>query len=382
MVKEENVSITSWRGIACILVMLHHFFSPSVLWTGIDIHSSTGIFSKSYLWVDFFFMISGFIFTYVYEDQFITRQSRVEYFKFIAARAARLYPLHLTIIAAFILLELYKLATAQDAFSGAFSFKYLLMNATFTQAFSFNIFLAPWNGPSWSICAEWWSYLCLPFIIRFYVSVANKGNLKCFLTYATSAIIIFSYLYFICAYYPNGNLDVAGIPGTLRCFLLVCLGVMTFKVAPFLPEKLKLATLPLGIIWVSLSLHFEVYDLIIFPGFLAILLGSNSKGLINKVLSQPLFIKIGNLSFSLYMVHFWVLYLMHNLTKDSGVTLFNGQTVAEISSSLLIYFGISIPLAVLLYNRIEVPFRSKVKKQLNKIVSKKFARTQSSRFAT
>src|ERR1700722_18830107 len=55
--------------------------------------------AKGYLWVEFFFALSGFVLTYVYGSRagefwrgFGT------YFEFLKARLARLYPLHLAML--------------------------------------------------------------------------------------------------------------------------------------------------------------------------------------------------------------------------------------------------------------------------------------------
>lgn len=61
-------SLTAFRGIAAITVVVYHFsggFLPE-LRPG----DYTAFFSRSYLWVDFFFLLSGFVLAHSYADKF------------------------------------------------------------------------------------------------------------------------------------------------------------------------------------------------------------------------------------------------------------------------------------------------------------------------
>ena len=69
--------------------------------------------SKGYLWVEFFFALSGFVLTHVYGAR-VTELWRAQgYFSFLRARLARLYPLHL-----FMLLTVLALAHLFPWFTG------------------------------------------------------------------------------------------------------------------------------------------------------------------------------------------------------------------------------------------------------------------------
>lgn len=65
---------------------------------------------KGYLWVDFFFILSGFVMAYVYDIENTKRYSMHDAMHYLIARIARIYPLHLITLAAtvsfFILLAL------------------------------------------------------------------------------------------------------------------------------------------------------------------------------------------------------------------------------------------------------------------------------------
>ncbi|MCP4105608.1 MAG: acyltransferase [Desulfobacteraceae bacterium] len=70
-VKEEIIPLTTLRGIAAILVVVFHVSFN--FGTNFDVATWTKFFRKGYLWVDFFFILSGFIIMYtgilsVYSD--------------------------------------------------------------------------------------------------------------------------------------------------------------------------------------------------------------------------------------------------------------------------------------------------------------------------
>ena len=85
-------NLTPLRGLAAILVAVFHFemaigrFVPA---------GTTMFFEKSYLMVDLFFVLSGFIMLHVYGRAFDGVLQRGQLRHFLVARFARTYPLHL-----------------------------------------------------------------------------------------------------------------------------------------------------------------------------------------------------------------------------------------------------------------------------------------------
>jgi len=108
--------------------------------------------------VGVFFVLSGFILSYVYADKFASHS--IGYGKFMFARISRVYPLHLvtllvygTLGAAGLLLLL-----PQD---NHYTF---ILNLGLLQAWGFTD-LVSWNEPAWSISTELFAYLLFPFLI-------------------------------------------------------------------------------------------------------------------------------------------------------------------------------------------------------------------------
>ena len=84
-------TLTPLRGIAAVLVVLFHsqiFFYPLAgSWAG-------SFLARGWLWVDFFFVLSGFILCHVYGEAFRDGIRRPVYLAYLRARFARVYPLH------------------------------------------------------------------------------------------------------------------------------------------------------------------------------------------------------------------------------------------------------------------------------------------------
>src|SRR5467141_5130938 len=98
---ERFVVLDSWRGIAACLVALFHLEAYSHL-----VHShlhGVPFLSNSWLFVDFFFVLSGFVIAANYQQRLL---DGFGVGRFLFLRLGRLYPLHFTMLALFIGCEL------------------------------------------------------------------------------------------------------------------------------------------------------------------------------------------------------------------------------------------------------------------------------------
>src|SRR5690606_23543198 len=125
---------------------------------------------KGYLAVDLFFMLSGFVLTHVYHAEFV-RFDPGRYRDFLAARVARLYPLHLLVLFAFVatavagrLFEFIQTGHFEELpLEGAHSVLAILANLVMLQGLDAGEL--SWNYPSWSISVEFFAYLLFPLAI-------------------------------------------------------------------------------------------------------------------------------------------------------------------------------------------------------------------------
>ncbi len=135
--------------------------------------------AKGYLWVEFFFTLSGFVLTYVYAARVREFWRGRAYFTFLKARLARLYPLHIAML--FVILAMVvtlRWLAARGGYVSIYDEPYHPINTLPT--FIANLFLVQawnifpylsWNGASWFVSVEF--LLCLLFPV--YLVLARGG---------------------------------------------------------------------------------------------------------------------------------------------------------------------------------------------------------------
>jgi peptidoglycan/LPS O-acetylase OafA/YrhL len=169
-------ALESWRGIAACLVALFHLDAYSHLY-------EVPFLRNSWLFVDFFFVLSGFIIAATYQERL---RGGFGVGQFILLRLGRVYPLHFVMLALFVVFALLKVL-ARALIPGSESADPLapfsspagapdtiLANVLLVHSLHLFDFLT-WNPPSWSISTEFYTYilfaLCL-IVLRRYAWIA------------------------------------------------------------------------------------------------------------------------------------------------------------------------------------------------------------------
>ncbi|HEX8193145.1 MAG TPA: acyltransferase [Allosphingosinicella sp.] len=157
--KADLPALTGLRGVAAWFVVLYHIrvsAGPQVP------PEALAVLAKGYLAVDLFFMLSGFVLWLNYADR-LRAQGLAAAPLFLARRLARIWPLHLFILAgaiafAGLLQALGKINPATYPWAELPLHVLLVQNWGFTGALT-------WNVPAWSISCEWAAYLLFPFLV-------------------------------------------------------------------------------------------------------------------------------------------------------------------------------------------------------------------------
>lgn len=140
--------------------------------------------AKGYLWVEFFFALSGFILVHVYGRQPSSiptspQGGGFKYFDFLKARLARLYPLHLFMLLAMLALIVgLRWLASIGGYVSIYDLPYhpintlpsFILNLLLVQAWNVLPYLT-WNGASWFVSVEF--LLCLLFPL--YLAVSRGG---------------------------------------------------------------------------------------------------------------------------------------------------------------------------------------------------------------
>jgi peptidoglycan/LPS O-acetylase OafA/YrhL len=168
----ELPALTSLRGLAALTVLLYHSSSLAIAYVDREYAGNTllWIWSRGYLAVDLFFMLSGFVLTHVYRGHLADARSGRAVSKFLWARFSRIYPASIFTTAVFVLAS----AVKGLPFPPGVSFTEQLIASLF-------LMQVPWldtvviNAPSWSISAEFYAYLLFlviaPMICRARIGV-------------------------------------------------------------------------------------------------------------------------------------------------------------------------------------------------------------------
>ncbi|NML06012.1 acyltransferase [Sphingomonas sp. G-3-2-10] len=152
----ELRALTSVRGIAAWLVVLYHI---RLSIDGLPA-PALAFFAKGYLAVDFFFLLSGFVIWLSYADR-IRDGGLAAIPEFLKRRIARIWPLHIFVLAGGVALALLLAATGREA--AHFPFAELPLHVVLLQNWGFTDTLS-WNDPAWSISCELGAYLVFPFL--------------------------------------------------------------------------------------------------------------------------------------------------------------------------------------------------------------------------
>jgi peptidoglycan/LPS O-acetylase OafA/YrhL len=148
--KRSFVTLDGLRGIAAFAIVTRHakiYFESVSVNPDINISSYTiGPFFESYLAVDFFFVLSGFVLAHAYGERLTGKMSAIDFMK---VRIVRLYPLYF--VALIWSVPLIVLTLFSNGFTTAFNFMFALM---FLPSAASMTVLYPFNEPAWSLFYE------------------------------------------------------------------------------------------------------------------------------------------------------------------------------------------------------------------------------------
>jgi peptidoglycan/LPS O-acetylase OafA/YrhL len=213
--------LDSWRGVAALLVAIFHLNVFSVIY-------SLEFIRNGYLFVDFFFVLSGFVITHSYADRLGTLEGVGT---FALRRLGRLWPLHVVVLLAFVIVEGAKAVSAARGasfyyppFTGPTSLHSILTNLAFAQSFGIERQLT-WNSPSWSICAEFWTYLI--FASALLIATTWLRQMR----FATEAFIVAILIgsATILILFARHGIDATYDLGLARCIYGFLVGHLTYR---------------------------------------------------------------------------------------------------------------------------------------------------------
>jgi peptidoglycan/LPS O-acetylase OafA/YrhL len=300
------------RGICACMVALFHFKSY-----GSGNLSEVMLVQNAYLFVDFFFVLSGFI---IFENYFCRLGDGFGIMRFMALRLGRLYPLHIFMLGLFLLYEitwalvLHKFSSnPRPAFEGPTGVGSLGENILLLNAMGLRQ-EPSWNYPSWSIGAEFYTYLLFAVAIVLLGRRINMGIVL--LGIAGFAVLI--------AIGP-ASMQMAELTGLPRCIYGFAIGALLSRLrvhsAPLdelsagSSTLLECAVIVISVAFVILSGHNWGSFAAPLVFALPVLVFSTTRGNISRLLEARALLLLGKLSYSIYMVHVFVMLIVANLVS-------------------------------------------------------------------
>jgi peptidoglycan/LPS O-acetylase OafA/YrhL len=294
------IALDGLRGMAALLVVLLHVGWQNHLTSNEFVH-------HSYVAVDLFFIVSGFVISSTYLNRIATFKDLQ---KFIGLRLFRLYPLHLLMLGVFVVLECIKVTTQhtfglapglQRPFSGGNSFGALIANLFLLNGLHVLDRLG-WNIPSWSISCELSAYLLFSLAVLAGAVRRRWFYLVGLLTAVTS---------YVALVLLEQTLDLTWDYGIVRCMSGFFLGMCIFRLrttTSFLPSSRLADTIGVVVFLAVVALLLFASGpliVIVIPLFVVLVASLQyDRGMVAHFLASPIAQFIGRISYSIYMVHF------------------------------------------------------------------------------
>lgn len=312
--------LDSWRGIAALLVALFHLDIYSALY-------SLDFTRNAYLFVDFFFVLSGFVITHSYAHRLGTLE---EVGTFAIRRLGRLWPLHVVVLLAFIIAESGKVFLAARGssffippFTGPNTPDAIALNLVFGQSLGFVQHLT-WNPPSWSISAEFWAYMI--FAAALLAATTWFSRIRFAAVIVVSALIIGSVAILISL--AKHGIDATYDLGLVRCLYGFLVGYLTYRLwqtvshVQFRTGFLEVAQLIAVFIFVSSvgRTGYSFFAPLVFAVF--VFTFAFESGPVSNLLLNGANQWLGRISYSIYM---WEAFIIFNFV-DRPVSIIEKVT--------------------------------------------------------
>ncbi|WP_081604443.1 acyltransferase family protein [Pseudoalteromonas ruthenica] len=326
-------SLDAFRGIAALMVVLFHspFFS----------HDKPLLFTKADIFVDFFFILSGFVITHAYMARL---QAGYSLKRYMQARLARLYPLHLIVLLLWLLYAGARYAIGlhinidNSPFFMQNDLHALTTHLALVNAHGLDNHLS-WNAPAWSIGAEFSCYVVFAVLTICLPKHMNK------ITFVVTLLVLCYFVIYITK--PHTLLRTFDM-GFVRALGGFFTGVAIYKLRQhFLSMTLSksktvhniveitLITLMLGAV-MYLSTN-KIGQLVCFTVFaVTIFVFSFTSGFISSMLALRLPQYLGQLSYSIYMTHMLIIVVIHQ-----SLTIF-APSLLQLNNSSALWLGINL----------------------------------------
>ena len=347
-------ALTGIRAIAAFWVVAYHFaISP---FEALQLQQRMPFVKYGYLGVDLFFLLSGFILIHVHGRDTATLAPR-PVLRFYALRLSRIYPVHvLTLFALAVMFGGGMLLGFTPHHPEDFRFGDFIANLLLVQSWGFADDIH-WNFPSWSLSCEWLAYLLFPLLAIALARIASRRAAVQWLAAVAGAFALAYVFYFRCDL--DLRFDVGGFAHLAlpRVGFEFALGALCYKLLQFadLRNWPWLAIVLGAIVAATLLAATPARDFAIVCVFaLVIVAGSMKRNFVARILSAPLLVYLGEISYSLYMVH---VPIRMTLGKAAESAIARSNSLAEAGAIAVSLMLVTIGVAAAVNAFVEIPAR-------------------------
>jgi len=370
--KNRFIVLDSFRGIFALCVVVFHMHYLNSI-------TDFLFFRNSNLFVDFFFVLSGFVITHGYAFK-----KKLSFGRFGISRTFRIFPLHIATLFVVIIIEMLKMIALKYGinfnrlpFTGETDPTQITANLLLLQSWTTYTNALSFNFPSWSISIEFYMY----FI--FYSTLIFKGVFRylLWLGIASAATFLFINNYLTADHILSSSVP-RGLSGFFAGATTYFLYNKTYKIVQLKPVMYSVieSMLFITLIFVIASDINNKSLVMVFLFSSSIYIFAYEKGFLSKFLSTTIFKTIGKLSYSIYMTHASILLIILTayiiaekaLHLQLVTPLANGIKMINFGNSFVNNFAILLVLTIvvfcsnLTYKYIEIPGLEFGRKIINK----------------
>lgn len=359
----EIKALTGLRIVAAVWVVLFHF-RPLLGEAAPDFAAALApVLDAGAQGVDLFFILSGFVLTWTYLDRMGRTWSMRATLRFLWLRLARVWPIYLVTLH---LAALWIIFTLNVGHVPSENVDTLTATSYIRQLFLVQLWYQPffdgtsWNGPAWSISAEWLAYLLFAGIalVVFRMARATRARGLLLLAFAASLPPVMLLLASGEFYTPWSWLPRIVMQFTAGA--LACAAVRKLKPTDRTRLAAGYASIVLIAVIVGALYYYSTHpvatvrdaggliDVLFLPLVVALSIGAGS---LPRLLSTRVLVYLGQISFALYMVHelihtawIWAAKQFEiTLTGGAGKLIVVGLIAAALAFSSLMYHLVEEP---------------------------------------
>ncbi|MGB3481015.1 MAG: acyltransferase [Mycobacterium sp.] len=362
----EIRALSGLRIVAALWVVLFHF-RPLLEQAAPGFRSALApILNSGAQGVDLFFILSGFVLTWSYLDKMGPHWSTRSTLRFLWLRLARVWPIYLVtmhLAALWIVFTLYvgrvPSLVADQLTAGNYLRQFFLVQLWSEPFFDGT----SWNGPAWSISAEWLAYLLFGAVILVIFRIGQATRARGMLLLAVAASLAPTLLLLASGFFYT---PWSWLPRIVMQFIagaLACVAVRKLNLTDRSRSAAGWLSLLIGAGMVGLLYWFDanpspriydsagLVDVLFVPLVVTLAIGAGS--LPGFLGTRPM-VYLGHISFSLYMVHEIVHTSWNWAVMQFEIVLVPSGWAKAVVTGLVLG---SLLLAALLFHTVEEPAR-------------------------